>query len=238
TDDSATDDDSGGSTTIDQDGPSDDPLIDDFEDGNTQIRRRGLREGYWFTSTDGMSDGTITDIDDVFVDLPDASGGAAHVIAEDFDLESPAAVFGVNINDDDEEAYHQSEQYDGLAFFACSPAGAQRIIIEITTTDTVTVYNHYRATVRLTGTWQQFSFEWDDFSQTWGDMVAFDPAEVVGIQFNLDADTDEDTLESYDLWLDDIEFIEGGSTSATGPSGACPGAVVDSPASGADAGAQ
>jgi hypothetical protein len=211
------------SMPVDQNGPSEDPLIDDFEDGNAQIRTRGLREGYWFTATDGDSDGTITDIDDVFVDLPDGSGGAAHIVASGFDLESPAGVFGVNLNDDDSDPYLQSAQYDGLAFFACSPAGSQRIIVEITTTDTVKAYNHYRATVRLTDMWQAFSFEWDDFSQTWGDMVAFDPEKVVGLQFNLDADTDPDTLEGYDLWLDDIEFIEDGSTSASGPSGACPG---------------
>lgn len=216
----------------DPNAPSEDALIDDFDSRITRLNG-GQREGFWFT--DGSSDGDITNIDDVFVEL--ASGGAAaHVVASGFtpppvdEADPPGgwAVFGVNFNDGGNEpppAYVQAAQYDGLQFWACTAAasGSSELYVEIPTTDTSSEHdadnenNHFRYRLELSDTWTQVVLDWDDFKQTWGASREFAADHVIGIQFSLLA-------EEFDLWIDNLEFNppDGSEPSNPPPTGPCP----------------
>ncbi len=215
--------------------PSDDPLIADFE-GNSGQLSGGHREGYWFT--DGSSEGTITPLDDVFVDAS-TGNGAAHVLAYDY-IATGWAAFGADFNDGKiPPAYVQAVQYDGIRFWACTgdASGMSELFFEVVTLDTSKAHddtnenNHYRTSIDLDGTWQQYTFLWGDLEQTWGDKrTEFDVNGVIGLRFSLET-------EGFDLWLDGVEFIEpddAPSTLANPPTGSCP---VTPPRPAADAGA-
>jgi Carbohydrate binding domain (family 11) len=219
--------------------PSDDPLVDDFEDGTEQLRLEGSREGFWFARGNATDDGTITDIGDAFVELADGDNLVAlHIVAENFIATDTWAVFGANFNNDDPApAYIQAAQYDGLHFWACGGLGASKVALEVATTDTSSAYdgqdNHYRLDLSLTASWKEFIVPWDDLKQSWGDMSTFNAERVLGIQFNIS--TGE---EGFDVWLDDVEFIDPSGTTVTTPrSGECPSSAPPEPEPAADAGA-
>jgi Carbohydrate binding domain (family 11) len=216
--------------------PSDDPLIDDFEDGSEQLPIEGSREGFWFARGNSSDDGTITDIEEAFVALTAGDNQVAlHVVAKKFTATDTWAVFGANFNDrDPAPAYIQAAQYDGLHFWACGGLGASKVALEVATTDTSSAYdhqdNHYRKDLSLTASWKEFVVPWDDLRQTWGDMTDFDAEHVLGLQFNISSGQ-----EGFDVWLDDLEFIDAGGSNVTAPrTGACPSSA---PPAAADAGA-
>jgi hypothetical protein len=212
---------------IPDDAPSEDPLIDDF-DRTPQLRVRSSREGYWFTSQK-TGDGTITAVADALVEEP-ADNYALHAVAQDYVDAETWAVFGAKFNGGDAPVppYVQAAQYSGLRFWACSGAGSSSVYLEVVTTDTSSEYddgnedNHYRYAVELSAEWELFEVPWDDpdLVQLWGTMRSLEPSNVAGFQFNLfDGET------GYDIWLDDVEFIEEGvETTVESPrKGPCPG---------------
>lgn len=210
--------------TPEEEVPSDDPLVDDFEDSSEQVRIEGSREGFWFARGNASDDGTITDIEDAFVELAGGENTVAlHVVAQGFVATDTWAVFGTNFNaKDPAPAYIQAAQYTGLRFWACGGLGASKVALEVATTDTSSAYdhedNHYRFDVSLTATWKMVEVPWDDMKQTWGDTTDFDPEHVLGLQFNIT--TGE---EGFDVWLDDLEFIDPAGTTVTAPrTGGCP----------------
>lgn len=202
--------------------PSDNPLIADFE-GNSEQLAGGHREGYWFS--DGASGGSITDVEDVFSEAP-AGNGAVHILASGYGA-MDWATFGVDFNDGTvPPAYVQAAQYDGIRFWACTgdSSGMSELFFEVVTLDTSKVHeesnedNHYRARLDLDDQWTQYEFAWDDLEQTWGTKSpVFDIDGVIGLRFSLEA-------AGFDLWLDNVEFIEGAMASVVTepPSGSCP----------------
>lgn len=218
------------------DEPSDDPLVDDFEDGSEQLRLEGSREGFWFSRGNPQDDGTITDIKDAFAELSMTGNDfALHMVAENYTATDTWAVFGANFHaDDPAAAYVQAAQYDGLHFWACGGLPSTKIALEVVTTDTSSAYdgedNHYRIDLALTSSWKEFIVPWDDVKQTWGTKYTFKADHVMGIQFNLATGK-----EGFDVWLDDLEFIDPAGTKVTAArTGACPQSTP--PATG-DAGA-
>ncbi len=214
--------------TVDDNAPSDDPLIDDFDNGNPRLNG-GQREGFWFS--DGSADGDITPPEDGFLSIS-GGGRALHVVASGYTGANAWAAFGVNFNGDSPAPpYVQAAQYTGLQFWACTSAnsGSSSLFVLIPTTDTSSEHspdnedNHYAYPLELTDTWTQYTFEWADFEQTWGTSKPFNDESIIGIQFSLDG-------EGFDIWLDNLEFTPDDDSSASPPpTGPCP--------SGADAGA-
>jgi hypothetical protein len=62
--------------------------------------------------------------------------------------------------------------------------------------------DHYEVAIQLTDTWTENAYNWDELVQPWGSPVAFDPANVLGLNFEFHPGTE------YELWLDDVEFVK------------------------------
>jgi hypothetical protein len=59
----------------------------------------------------------------------------------------------------------------------------------------------HRANVALTASWEQYAVPFMNLSQAgWGVTAAFDPAQILSIQFAVDP------VASFDFWIDDVGF--------------------------------
>lgn len=192
--------------------PKPDYLIDDFEDTDPALPRIGKRSGYWFT--DCSVDGTITPIEEVFV-KPEDSGAlyVAHVQANGFEDVGSWAAFGVNLNDG--KAYADGAKYSGLKFYARAGGTLTKVRVEVRTIendlprgDGGVLLNDdtYGRVLEIGPEWQLHYVQWADSTfqqQGWGDAFDFQPEHMTSISFKL---APQET--GFNLWLDDIEFIE------------------------------
>jgi hypothetical protein len=215
--------------------PSADPpppawLIEDFEDGKNPILKSGGRTGYWFTSADTAAndaDGSITASTSLFV-VPTSGGAyeaskkAAHVVAQGYDETTAHAEIGVNFlnpaTGKPASAYPATADYVGVSFWAKIGADtydddasddAQEIRFELPLTTTQTSYDHFGKSFFVTDEWAEYHVLWEDSSFyqvgfTPDTVVDFDAAEATGIQFKMSPET----ATGFDLWLDDIRFLE------------------------------
>lgn len=195
---------SGGSTT----GVTVDPLlIDDLEDGNNQLETPTY-SGYWFTTANEDGDGTVTpdpgdECDPEELEMArDGSTHAMHVSGSwtGTDLEWIAA-FGFPLKHD--EVPVDASSYAGVTFYAKTDNEDTAARLQVMITD-VEDEGHFAIELPLTSSWEQYTVRWNDqllMQPTWAAQVTFDPANLFKLQFQFDSD-------SFDLWVDDIRFIE------------------------------
>ncbi len=71
---------------------------------------------------------------------------------------------------------------------------------------TIGCYDHYKVLQELSEEWQEFSFVWDDMTQSgWGRPVPFTPHRMMTLQFATAVTSTEGI--SFDFWIDQIEFV-------------------------------
>ena len=204
--------------------PADPSSIDEFEDGNTQLLKRGGRNGYWFTSAGNPDDALAmitAPVNAQLIVAPEPAGDAndtkkaAHVVATAISPDDGAhAELGVNfVNPASGEtlapAYPDAGTYIGISFRARVGDDAaettQVIRFAVPTTETAADSDHYAKDVTVTQEWEQYFVQWADadfMQQGFGAEATFSAAEATGLQFKLVS-----PAESLDLWVDDIAFI-------------------------------
>lgn len=181
-------------------------LIDDLEDGNNQLETPTY-SGYWFTTVDESGAGTVVpepggrcDPEDLAMQR-DKSKRAMHVSGTWTDSTDWIAALGFALQDD--EVPVDASSYSGVTFYARTDNEATAAHLQVMITD-VEDDGHFAIELALTSEWQQHTVLWDNpllIQPTWADEVDFDPSNLFKFQFQFDS-------ESFDLWVDDIRFIE------------------------------
>ncbi len=206
--------------------PTSSPVIDDFEDGDFCISTLDRRMGSWFTYTDGTSgrvDATIVDTDD---------GKVLHLSGGGFSVWGPG--FGALLSWSPElqgACLYDASDYGGLRFRARGNANLRAMIATQATTyeslgggcpDSQDCYDQHGRTLELSSTWQDYELDFCElFPAGWGGQKpSFDPATLVMLNFSVQ------NLQDFELWLDDVEFVESSEPGEhrCGPS--CPSAEV------------
>jgi endoglucanase len=184
-------------------------LIDDLEDGDSQIAKKEDREGYWYTSTDPEGS-TIFPKGDFKPDPggPNGSKFAAHVHGKMAKSgKSLYVVFGFSFLNP--KGNYDGSKYKGISFWAKGP-GKVRFRVPDVDTDPAgdkcsDCYNHFGVDLFLSDQWTRYTVPFDrlQMSPGWGD-----PAPEVNKKALFGVDWLFNTPGAdYDIWVDDVEFV-------------------------------
>jgi len=202
---------SGGATSTTSN-PVNPLLIDDFEDGDSQLETPTY-SGYWFTAVDDTGTGEVLpapggDCEPEDLDPPrDDSDRAMHVSGTWNDGAVWIAALGFPLKnggtEEDPEPVDASV-YDGVTFYAKTDEEDTQVRLEVMITD-VKDNAHFAIDIDLSSTWELYTVTWDDprlIQPAWTTApVDFEAAHLYKFQFQFESET-------FDLWVDDISFFE------------------------------
>ena len=218
--------DSGAPHTIDSGPPlpCTTPLIDDMEHSDGSILSACGRQGYWYTYNDATSGGTQTPVAATpFMPsviqggrtLGDggASAHAARTYGNGFTTWGAGMAFDLNSPGAGTKLPYNATRYSGITFWARVAAATQtslRVNIPEVATDPLgnvcapKCSDHFGKTLILTDSWEQYSlsFAADVTQSGWGTVAVFDKSSLLGVQFQAAASA------TFDIWIDDIAFLE------------------------------
>ena len=190
-------------------GSGKDPLIDDFEDGDTRVLHVDRRAGSWATFNDGTavqrpSVGVLAHADRI-------PGGRA---SSHFGLHTSGGKFktwGAGIASDlTPRRCYDASAYAGISFWARGH-GKFNVVAKMTQvvaeeyggSCTHDCFDGHHLSIPLTSNWEQHFVRWEELSQSgFGIAVPFDPRSLLSFEFQVPA---EDT--PFDFWIDDVSFI-------------------------------
>lgn len=195
--------------------PADDGLIDDFEDENTQLNVIAGRDGYWWTKHDdkGSSIGP-----DPFIPSEGGADGSGLALrgTGKTAVGDPAvawgAGFGVNFLTRQNGVYDASK-YVGVSFKAkvgeISTRQIRFAIGDVNTHPNAGVckvcWNHFSKDLIVTNQWKEFRVLFGEVQQQagWGEPrpASVTPGKLVSIDWSIAGG------QTYDLWIDDIQFL-------------------------------
>lgn len=195
--------------------PAIDGLVDDFEDENGQLSQLGGRDGYWWTKNDGKGS---TVGPDPFIPSEggaDGSGLALRAMGKTAigGPETWGAGFGVNMLSRKDGAYDASK-YVGISFKAKVGEGSTRQVrFSIGDANThpdsgicKVCWNHFGKDLTVTPQWKEYRVLFSELQQQagWGDPrpTALSPSKLVAIDWAITGG------QTYDLWVDDIQFLD------------------------------
>jgi hypothetical protein len=187
-------------------------LIDDFEDGNTQVLKREGRGGYWWRSQD--PDGSKFENEESKPTSEGCSGSSLCLHHWGKTSNKPGAWgvnFGANVG---LEGTADLSQYVGISFRAKSRSGVgHNVRFKISDINThpnlgvcKTCWNHWGKDIQLTNDWREYRVLFAGVEQRpgWGDPrpVSIDPSRIYSIDWSIDAGT------TFDIWVDDIQLLK------------------------------
>lgn len=201
------------------------PLIDDLEDGNSQIAQQGRRVGNWFTYNDGAS---CTETPSPLTQFNPITGGAnGSAVAANINglgCTTWGAGMGFDFNRANGVSTAQSCPYDvgpyvGIAFFAKSATSTSfNVLVPLMTTESATIGgkctpttglcdDHYRKNISsVSPVWTQYKVLFSELKQYgFGVPTSFDPTQTVGIRFEILAGST--ATVPYDLSVDQLTFF-------------------------------
>jgi hypothetical protein len=195
--------------------PAVDGLIDDFEDENGQLSQMGGRDGYWWTKHD---DKGSTIEPDPFIPSEggaDGSGLALRATGKTAIGGSDAwgAGFGVDMLIRKKTVYDASK-YVGISFKAkVGELSTRQIRFSIGDANThpdigicKECWNHFGKDLTLTNQWKEYIVLFSELQQKpgWGDPrpAGLTPGKLVAIDWAIAGG------QSFDLWIDDIQFLD------------------------------
>jgi hypothetical protein len=189
--------------------PSDDGLIDDFEDGDSQLSRVADRGGYWFTSHD--PNGSV--IDPTPFKISDADAGSKKALRVFGRTSSDAGAWGVVFGASFvEQGAYDASDYAGISFKA-KVAGDSTKSVRFNIADANThpdggicksCWNHFGKDVELSNDWREYVLLFGEAKQQagWGDPVpALTPSKLIALSWAVG------TGKQFDVWIDDIQFV-------------------------------
>ncbi|HEY8942698.1 MAG TPA: carbohydrate binding domain-containing protein [Polyangiaceae bacterium] len=189
-----------------------DGLIDDFEDGDTQLAKVGGRDGYWWTSADSNGS-TIAPKEVVGV-----AGGADSPRAVNFKGTTSGAsgAWGVNfgVNFLSAKMPYDGSPYAGVSFKAkVGPNSSKKIRFKIGDINThqdagvcTACWNHFGKDVELTEQWQEVRVLFTDLAQGSGWGQPRPPHLATDKLWNIDFSIPPGS--TYDVWVDDVRLLQ------------------------------
>jgi hypothetical protein len=180
------------------------PAIDDFEDGDDEIRPLEGRAGFWRWAREIDAPGTAPAL--IPVPRPDATRAnrlAQHVKG------GRLLDWGATVEFDFRPACYDASNYEGLSFLARGPgriylAARERSVIPIAEGGSCEVdcHNPHVAKVELDSAWRTYQVRWTELRQRGIGKPALDARRLHSLAFLI---RPEDT--PYDVWLDDLRFL-------------------------------
>ncbi|MEI9952185.1 MAG: hypothetical protein WDO74_25170 [Pseudomonadota bacterium] len=181
------------------------PAIDDFEDGDDEIRPLEGRAGFWRWAREIDAPGTAPAL--IPVPRPDATRAnrlAQHVKG------GQLVDWGATIEFDFRPACYDASQYVGVSFQARGPgriyfAPRERSGIPIAEGGSCEVdcYNPHVAKIELEPVWRTYQVRWTEVRQRGIGKPPLDARRLHSLAFLI---RPEDT--PYDVWLDDVRFLQ------------------------------
>ncbi len=187
-----------------------DPLIDDFEDGDTRMPVSDKRAGYWIAFNDGTGKQKPR-VGSVFPSnrIPGSRGASRfglHTSGSGFT--EWGAVLAAELNP---RRCYDASAYAGLTFWARGRA-TLRVVAKMTQVVSEEFggscvkdcYDGHGTIRTLTRDWQKYVLPWEEFKQRgFGAAVPFDPRSLYSIEFAA-----PEGQPSFDFWIDDVAFVE------------------------------
>jgi hypothetical protein len=190
-----------------------DGVIDHMEDGNTQIDTAVDRDGYWWTATDKV--GSTLEPSEGFTPVPggpDGSNLAIHVSGNTADSDQAwGANVGFNLSS---AGLYDASRYVGVRFKArVAHNTSKRVHFKIGDVNTHQdagvcddCWNHFGKDMTLSENWVEYTLFFEELTQAagWGKPR---PDRLTAAQiYSMDISIDKG--QTFDIWLDDFEFIE------------------------------
>ena len=185
------------------------PLLDDFEDGDTRISRLEKRAGTWVVFNDGTGSQTpkpgASFVPDRIPGGRDASRFGIHVKGGKFT--KWGAVLSADLSP---RRCYDASAYAGVEFWARGH-GFLRLAVQMTQVVAEEYggscvdkcFDGHFAQVALDKAWKHYLLRWEDLAQSGiGQTVTFDPHSLLAIQF---AVPPEQT--PFEFWIDDVAFL-------------------------------
>jgi hypothetical protein len=186
-----------------------DPMIDDFEDGDSRLLKLDKRAGNWVT----FADGTAQQLPRLGVAfganrIPGGRGESQ------FGLHTSGGTFkqwGTVLSAElSPRRCYDASAYAGVAFWA---RGKARLRVGVKMTQVVAeefggsclkdCFDGHSAERTLTKDWQRFEVRWEELAQKgFGPVLPFDPHSLFAIEFAVPANR-----PPFDYWLDDVAFL-------------------------------
>jgi endoglucanase len=194
-----------------------DALIEDAEDGDSQVLVRAGRGGYWYTFVDAYGS-TVTPSGPFKMSAPGHSGSKHAARMQGQIASSTPSVFpyaGMAFKIADPGGPYDASRYRGISFWAKGPAHVRFEIPDAYTSPEggfcKDCYNDFNVELMLTDKWERYTilFEWLAQRQGWGDpRPGLDPASIYALEWEYSTPD-----RSFDVWLDDIAFVCGAEES-------------------------
>jgi hypothetical protein len=187
--------------------------IDHLEDGNTQLSTDVDRDGYWWTAHDDV--GSTLEPSEGFAPVPggpDGSNLAIHVRGSTSDGDQAwGANVGFNLSS---AGLYDASRYVGVRFKArVEPGSTTRVRFKIGDVNThqdagvcVECWNHFGKDLTLSENWTAYTVFFKELQQAAGWGKPRPPSLTASQIYSMDISIDKG--QSYDIWLDEFEFVE------------------------------
>jgi hypothetical protein len=188
----------------------DDGLVDDFEDGDSQVTKIADRAGYWFTSKDPNG----SSIDPTPFKMSDTGAGdskkALHVYGH---TSSENGAWGILVGTGFvEHGVYDASDYAGVRFKAkVVGSSTKKVRFNIADVNThpdggvcKTCWNHFGKDMEFTGEWRDYTVSFAEVKQQsgWGERFgALTPSKLIALNWAVGPGKD------FDLWIDDIQLV-------------------------------
>jgi hypothetical protein len=186
------------------------PMIDDFEDGDTRMAPVDKRAGYWIAFNDGTGKqeprmGSVFPANRI----PGGRGASRfglHTSGGRFD--KWGAVLAAELNP---RRCYDASAYAGLTFWARGRASL-RVVAKMTHvvgeefggSCVKDCFDGHGSLLTLTRDWTKYVVRWEELAQRgFGAKIPFDPRSLYSIEFAI-----PENQPTFDVWIDDVAFLE------------------------------
>jgi len=191
--------------------PTDEGLVDDFEDGDTQLSKVEGRDGYWFTSHDDKG----STIGPTPLTMAGEGAGAAGKSLHVAGVTSGApgawgALWGASFVG---QGAYDASKHTGMSFKA-KVAGSSTKKVRFKLGDVNThpdggvckdCWNHFGKDLTLTTDWKEYVVTFAEMTQEagWGQRFPnITPSKLISVNWSVGPGV------PYDVWIDDLQFVD------------------------------
>lgn len=192
-------------------------LIADGEDNSNQIARIQNRGGYWYTFVDDAGSSVVPEAGKtggVFRMTPGGAQGTQYAARMTGTVGSGNRVYvGMGFNFVDPKSAYDASKYEGIRFWAKrGPGSATTVRLKVPDAATdpdgkicTECYNDFGMELTLKEEWDDYVIPFSVLKQerSWGSPHTdkIDSSKLYGVQFQFNQPG-----QSFDMWLDEIEF--------------------------------
>jgi hypothetical protein len=189
-----------------------DGLIDDLEDGNTQLSKLDNRDGYWWRAHDEKGSVIMPDEVTPVEAGPGGTGMAMYFHGHTVSTEGAWGVnFGANLST---AGTYDGSKYVGITFKAKVGSGSTKKVRfkvgDVNTHKDAGVckecWNHFGKDMTFTTEWQPYQVLFTELRQAdgWGDPRP--PSITVDKLYSIDWSIEGGA--NFEIWVDDVNFLE------------------------------